>query len=187
VKVCALAESFLTDPGGLASAADGVAEEVETVVIAAEDATSGHIDEESGGIEGCGQLPDAVEVQCHCLSSGGSALFRDSRYRRCFGGGALCGLVFSVSERSAIGPGYLSHVDYVAKYSVHCLGRNEDARNIGIQNHEAFLVDLRLLGVRVRLQSAKEVRTVLREQIVGFVRSFFLHRVVVRSVLLFVR
>ena len=29
VKVCALAESFLTEPGGLASAADGVAEDLQ--------------------------------------------------------------------------------------------------------------------------------------------------------------
>jgi hypothetical protein len=33
VKVCALAESFLTEPGGLASAADGVAEDLQSVAL----------------------------------------------------------------------------------------------------------------------------------------------------------
>ena len=33
VKVCALAESFLTEPGGLASAADGIAKDLQSVAL----------------------------------------------------------------------------------------------------------------------------------------------------------
>jgi hypothetical protein len=39
VKVCALAESFLTEPGGLASAADGVAEDLQNVALSSLDCT----------------------------------------------------------------------------------------------------------------------------------------------------